>query len=259
MICEYGCGQEARFYFKTVNKWCCSEHYTQCPAKRKENSMRRKEEWEDPNSGLNSTSWKKKQSKAQKGKEKLTIKKIQQKYKTFSDEEEMRYNPDKPGEKEIQVHCKNHLCLNSKEKGGWFIPTRRQLFERITAIEKPKGFGESNFYCLQECKDICPIYNRRSDPFKNTKKPFTPQEQRDWKQKVLTREEYICEWCEGVAIIAHHVLPVKTHPLLALDPDNGVACCKDCHIKYGHKTGTECSTGSLANKVLLGCKLGGQE
>jgi len=28
----------------------------------------------------------------------------------------MRYNPDKPGEEEIQVHCKNHLCKNSKKK-----------------------------------------------------------------------------------------------------------------------------------------------
>ena len=24
-LCNYGCGKEAKFYFKTVNKWCCSK------------------------------------------------------------------------------------------------------------------------------------------------------------------------------------------------------------------------------------------
>jgi len=37
MICEYGCGQDAKYYFPTVNKWCCSSHFSKC-SKRKENS-----------------------------------------------------------------------------------------------------------------------------------------------------------------------------------------------------------------------------
>jgi len=35
---------------------------------------------------------------------------------------------------------------------------------------------------------------------------------------------------------------------LALDPDNGISLCIECH-KYIHKKGTECSTGQLANKI----------
>jgi len=31
MICQYGCGQEAKFYFKTVKKWCCSRKVQRCP------------------------------------------------------------------------------------------------------------------------------------------------------------------------------------------------------------------------------------
>lgn len=31
MICDYGCGQEAKYYFPTVNKWCCSSHFSKCP------------------------------------------------------------------------------------------------------------------------------------------------------------------------------------------------------------------------------------
>lgn len=34
MICEYGCGQEALYQFKN-GKWCCSNNWESCPAKRK--------------------------------------------------------------------------------------------------------------------------------------------------------------------------------------------------------------------------------
>jgi hypothetical protein len=30
--CEYGCGQEGKFYFKWVNKWCCENHSSKCPS-----------------------------------------------------------------------------------------------------------------------------------------------------------------------------------------------------------------------------------
>ena len=286
-ICEYGCGQEAKFPpSKGKPKWSCEPFWQQCPAKRKEHSIvmkklqknpnskynsdsyrekRRyimKEKWEDPDSVFNSDSWREKRSEANKGKNNpsfLTIEKIKERHPFFSEIEELRYNPDKPEEKEIQVHCKNNNCPNSKEKSGWFIPTSKQFKDRKDYLTN-EGEDKLNFYCSQHCKDTCPVYNSKGgDPYRNTKSPYTLEEQRTWRSKVLMREVYICEWCEGVATIAHHVLPVKTHPLLALDPDNGVACCEDCHYKYGHKTGTECSTKALANKILPDCKLGGQE
>lgn len=30
-LCDYGCGQEASFYFEKVKKYCCSKHYRKCP------------------------------------------------------------------------------------------------------------------------------------------------------------------------------------------------------------------------------------
>ncbi|MHA1701001.1 MAG: NUMOD3 domain-containing DNA-binding protein [Promethearchaeota archaeon] len=294
-ICDYGCGQEAKYQFKN-GKWCCSKNTASCPEIRRKNKesnigksrsieTRRKQSKakigiKNPRFGIpHSNKTKRRQSisnigmtwekvhgiektRILKDKKRLemtgkhnpnqncfTIRIINNKYSFFSQIEEMRYNPDKPGEKEIQVHCKNHLCPNSKEQGGWFTPSKNQLWHRINTLENPKGFGESHFYCSEECKYICPLYNLQSDPFKNTEKVYTESERQLWRQKVLKREEYICEFCGGVATIAHHEKPVKTHPLLALDPDNGIACCKECHYKYGHKTGTECSTGALANKI----------
>ena len=29
-LCDYGCGQEAKYYFKCVNKWCCSKSQNSC-------------------------------------------------------------------------------------------------------------------------------------------------------------------------------------------------------------------------------------
>ena len=33
-LCDYGCGQEAKFQFKN-GKWCCSKNYVQCPESRR--------------------------------------------------------------------------------------------------------------------------------------------------------------------------------------------------------------------------------
>ena len=65
----------------------------------------------------------------------------------------------------------------------------------------------------------------------------------------MEMENYICEYCGAPATDVHHEKPKKTNPMLALDPDYGHACCEGCHYKYGHKTGTECSTGNLARKI----------
>jgi len=39
-LCDYGCGQEAKFYFKTSGKWCCSKHHSKCPTKRNQRSIK---------------------------------------------------------------------------------------------------------------------------------------------------------------------------------------------------------------------------
>lgn len=40
---------------------------------------------------------------------------------------------------------------------------------------------------------------------------------------------------------------LKVASIFALDPDYGMACCKECHIKYRHRGG--CSSKYLAIKV----------
>jgi hypothetical protein len=179
---------------------------------------------------------------------KQTIKNIKKKYQLFSQIEEMRYNPDKPGE--IQIHCKNHNCKNSKELGGWFTPTYIQLYERIRQTESEIGNGGSYFYCSDECKQECPLYNLHSDPLKNNELPYTYEEKQIWISEVLKRDNYECQKCGSTENLhCHHIHPVKLFPEFALDPDNGIVLCEKCHYEIGHKTGTECSTGNLANVI----------
>jgi len=164
----------------------------------------------------------------------------------FSKIEEMRYNPDKPGEKEIQVHCKNHKCPNSKEQGGWFTPTKTQLYERNRGIEILQNDG-CYFYCSDKCKNDCPLYALRSDPYKSIEKPYTSEEYQTFREFVLKRDDYKCQYCGKKADYVHHERPQKLEPFFTLDPDLAWSVCKKCHYKYGHKD--ECSTGKLANII----------
>ena len=220
-----------------------------------------KKNWKDPKyrikqtisrTGLKrSNKFKKEQSKrflGHIGYNKRTISYIKKKYSLFSKIEEIRYNPDKPGEKEIQVHCKNHNCPNSKEKNGWFTPTGSQLYGRMSAVERPSGFEEQHLYCSSNCKQECPLYNLKSDPYSaKTQLNYTQEEYQLFREEVLNRSDNKCEYCDEEATHVHHSRPQKLEPFFSLDPDYGISCCKKCHYEKGHKN--ECSTGQIASKI----------
>ena len=275
-LCEYGCGQEAKHQFKN-GRWCCSKNYQSCPTNRRKYSRVKIGKIREPfseehkrkmseakigkicseetkrrigksmkgkNTGPRSEETKRKMSESQK----LTIKKINKKYPLFSKIEEMRYNPDKPKEKEIQIHCKNHECENSKEKSGWFTPTKSQLYERVRNLNS--GADNSYFYCSQHCKDTCPLYGLQSDPYKTNNKPYTSGELDVFNKHILKRDNEICYYCGNHhATIVHHLRPQKLQPFFALDPDYAISVCIKCHYKYGHPTGSKHSTGNLAKIV----------
>ena len=39
-LCDYGCGKEAKYYFKYSNTHCCSTHYRKCPEQRRKNTKK---------------------------------------------------------------------------------------------------------------------------------------------------------------------------------------------------------------------------
>jgi hypothetical protein len=218
-LCDYGCGQEAKFKLGN-GKLCCSGTWNSCLFSRVKLGNSHK----------------------------YSIKQWQAKYPTFTKEEEMRYQP-KTGE--IQVHCKNHNCKNSKEQDGWFTPTAGSITHRASQLEHPNGNDGGYFYCCDECKQECPLYNLKVDPFTNKKVHYTNEEYETFRQEVLKKDNNKCLYCGDKAEHVHHTRPQKLEPFFALDPDYGISVCENCHYKYGHKTGTKCSTGKLANVICV--------
>jgi len=185
-LCDYGCGREAKHYFPTVNKWCCENTTNKCPKVRRKNSESNKAKiaWNKDKTGIYSEKTINKMCESHKGhpgywkdknrleettkkiseSNKFTIKQIQERFPTFVGEEEMRCNPNKPKEREIQVHCKYSECENSKENNGWFTPTQEQFWRRRDALEHDDGNDGRYFYCSEGCKQNCCLFNFRSDP-----------------------------------------------------------------------------------------------
>lgn len=147
----------------------------------------------------------------------------------------------KEGIELLGVRCKN--C------NEWFIPKTSNVQSRIGSLVG-RNSGEGNFYCSEECKENCSVFHQQTWP-KNHKPRkvnksiwYTDAELKIWRDEVLKRENYICEYCGGKATIAHHNKPKKLEPFFALDLDYGTACCEKCHYKYGHQG--ECNTANLA-------------
>jgi 5-methylcytosine-specific restriction endonuclease McrA len=155
--------------------------------------------------------------------------------------EEVRSHIDKGGIKLLEVRCSK--C------GRWFVPSIVSVRHRIEALNN-NICGEAKLYCSQECKDSCEVYRKNSNYYLNLtlkKFPYTQKELQIWSQEVFKRANYTCEICGEPVEHAHHIQPKKLEPGLALDPDNGLALCKNCHSKYGHKE--ECSLARLASTV----------
>jgi len=270
MNCEYGCGQEAVHQFKN-GKWCCNKSSNSCPGFREKTSVSHKKRledpierqklrtyikqaWKDPDNKLNSKEYRNKLSKAKKENCNIELKrkaarslwdntnwKSKVNKKSFDRIirdypfliNELRWNNNK-----IEAKCKNDKCRK------WFTPTNNQIWNRLGALGKCGG--ESHFYCSDECKKQCPIFGIRSDS-KINPNLATSNDLKDWREEVLKRANYKCEYCGDDANHAHHSRPQKLEPFFSLDPDFGIACCTKCHYKKGHKD--ECSTGQLAYKV----------
>ena len=134
-----------------------------------------------------------------------------------------------------------------------FVPTMGAVVNRLTCLNGNCSGGENHFYCSQECKNSCDVFNKKAkdylilDKTKDLNLPYTDEELRIWSREVLFRHSYECEICGAKENLhAHHIEPKKINSVYALDPDNGMVLCQKCHYQYGHKD--ECSTGVLSNK-----------
>ena len=267
-LCDYGCELKANYQFKN-KKLCCEDDSRSCPKicdirsksnKGKNHSEETKKKISKINKGrkcLEET--KRKLSELNTGKThtketKLKISKIQtyslhdwkNKHPLLFKEEELRYHPKT---REIQAHCKNNKCKNSKEQGGWFTPLRNNISNRVSSLEN--GSGGGYLYCCDQCKQECILYHMKNDPneIKDINNIPTESDKQVFRQEVLKRDNYKCFYHSDVkAIDVHHIRPQKLEPFFALDPDYGISVCEECH-KELHKSGSDCSYGKLSKII----------
>jgi 5-methylcytosine-specific restriction endonuclease McrA len=147
--------------------------------------------------------------------------------------EEVRRNADDPNVLEVRcTYCDK-----------WYIPKIWQVKNRIGSL-KDSYNGENRFYCSENCKHACPIYNKKpetlikEDAVRAGKMPWLELDrevQHELRQMVLERDGYVCQKCGSTENLhCHHILPVAVEPLLSADIDNCITLCADCH-KAVHK------------------------
>ena len=122
--------------------------------------------------------------------------------------------------------------------GNWFIPTRLQVTNRIRSLDG-QITGEGRFYCSDDCKQECPIYQQKLWP--KGFKPATSREvQPELRQMCFKRDDYICQKCGksqdelDVGLQCHHIEGIRWEPLESADLDKVITFCKICHIEV-HK------------------------
>ncbi len=258
-LCNYGCGQEAKYQFKN-GKWCCSKNFSSCPAIKEKISSKMK-------GRVVSEDTRKKMSDFQSGKivSIETRKRISKSrlgrftgkdnpnwkggyfsdgiplYDNFSGKlvEDIRRNKD--DKNILEVKCSYNKC------NKWFVPKLSDVYHRIESLNDIDGMGESNLYCSERCKKICSRFGLNHDPFemKENNLIYTDHEYKTFRKFVLERDNYKCQYCGKQAKHIHHERPQKLEPFFALDPDLAWSVCRKCHYEKGHKKGTQCSTGNL--------------
>jgi len=143
--------------------------------------------------------------------------------------EEVRRDPE--NKKAIQVKCS--LCKN------WFSPSQQQAQHRKKGLYDilTPGVSEGRFYCGDECKGACIIFNKKK--YREGESPYYDRpNQSQWRDLVLTHDNNECQLCGATKELhAHHFEGIELNPVESADVDNGITLCKKCHIIVHNQEG----------------------
>ena len=230
MICQYGCGKEAKYQFKNGN-WCCSSHWLKCEGQKNKVSgknnpfygKKHKEETNKINSEYHKgkSTWNKGIPRTEEEKEKISITTkeamknpdIQELLKARSallKEQHPNwnggyYNKGIPlyNTYASRINYAENCRRNTEDRnilevkcaycGIWFIPTVTEVYERIRALEG-RNYGEQRIYCSYKCKIECPIYHQIIYP-KDSKPETSREVQPELRQMRFELDKYTCQKC----------------------------------------------------------------
>jgi len=278
-LCEYGCSEEAKYQFKN-NRHCCQNHWLKCPNQRikqegSNNPFYRKKHTSESkllvskrnkgkipwNLGIERTEEEKKKiSETTKlGMKREDVKeKLRKKEKFLTGEKHHRwnggyYNKSVPlyDTYSIQLYFGEEIRRNEKDSkiletkctycGIWFIPTVREVYERIRALNG-KNYGEQRLYCSDLCKHSCTLYHQILYP--KDHKPETSREVQAELRKIRFEvDNYTCQRCKIhkdnliVPLHCHHLEGIRWEPIESADVDKVITLCETCHLEVHQKEG----------------------
>jgi hypothetical protein len=158
-------------------------------------------------------------------------------YKTYNKQLQQYENIRKCPENTKLLEVKCSYC------GKWYKPANSQVRDRIRAFNGQLR-GECRFYCSENCKQACPIYNQSKYP-KGFKQATSREVVPLLRQLVLERDNYACQKCgattETAQLHVHHILSYMLNKIMANDPDNCITLCKSCHKEIHKQNGCKYS------------------
>lgn len=112
--------------------------------------------------------------------------------------------------------------------GKWYIPSMNSVIKRIQSINGERN-GEGRFYCSEECKKECSIYNTHKYP-KGFRQASSREVQPELRRLVFEKDNWTCQKCNSKkSLHCHHIEGIRWEPLESTDIDKCVTYCKDCH------------------------------
>ena len=139
--------------------------------------------------------------------------------------EEVRRDPE--NNDLLQVKCSENNCKK------WFTPKRTEVRRRLTSLRT--GIGENRFYCSDECKNKCSVFNQVLYPKTFIKDDITREVQQELRELVFQRDEHECQKCgNDTDLHCHHFEGVEQNPIESADIDNCITLCSECH-KMAHE------------------------
>lgn len=135
----------------------------------------------------------------------------------------------------VEDESTGHLLVTCTNCKKLFTPTRSQVGNRLSALSRDYR-GESNFYCADECRESCTLYNfspeRHYDP-RLTREGNRARSCQTDSLKQLQCDEVGHNYCERcgdiVDVELHHTHPVAQFKNEAINSAGHMLLCLHCH------------------------------